>query len=83
MIKKYSINSIEKLMLDVEGAEYKILKSIDFKSVKIKEIFFEKKHFDGSFREGKKYEEIKAILIKEGYDLIEVDKENISAKKSF
>ena len=70
-------------MLDVEGAEYKILKSIDFKSVKIKEIFFEKKHFDGPFSEGKKYEEIKAILIKEGYDLIEVDKENISAKKSF
>ena len=83
LIKKYSINSIEKLMLDVEGAEYKILKSIDFRSVKIKEIFFEKKHFDGSFSEGKKYEEIKAILIKEGYDLIEVDKENISAKKSF
>ena len=42
LIKKYSINSIEKLMLDVEGAEYKILKSIDFRSVKIKEIFLKK-----------------------------------------
>ncbi len=83
LIKKYFINKIEKLMLDVEGSEYRILKSIDYKSIKIKEIFFEKKHFDGSFVEGNKYNEIKKILESQGYTISEVDKENVSAKKSF
>ena len=33
--KKYSIKSINKLQIDVEGSEYKIMKSIDFNKVKI------------------------------------------------
>ena len=44
LVKKYSINKIEKLMLDVEGSEYKILKAINLKNLVIKEIFFEKKY---------------------------------------
>jgi hypothetical protein len=46
-------------MMDVEGAEYKILKSINYREVDINQIIFEKKHFDGIFSEGKKLEEVK------------------------
>ena len=79
LIKKYEIQKIDKLMLDVEGAEYKILKSINYNNTNIRSIFFEKKHFDGSFKEGEKLNEIKDLLTKQGYTLIEVDKENILA----
>ncbi len=81
LVKKYEIKKIEKLMMDVEGAEYKILKSINYNEVDIKKIVFEKKHFDGPFSEGKKLDEIKNILAGSGYDIIDADEENIIAKK--
>ncbi len=81
LVKKYSINSINKLQIDVEGAEYKIMHSIDYNKIKIKNIFFESKHFDGTFTEGKKLKEIKDKLILNGYNLKQVDKENILATK--
>ena len=80
LIKKYSIKKIDKLMLDVEGAEYKILKSINLNQIIIKEIFFEKKHFDGLFKEGKKLEEVKKKLLDSNYLLEEIDSENMLAK---
>ena len=81
LTERYSIKSIDKLQLDVEGAEYKILNSIDFNKVKINQIFFETKHFDGTFLEGKKLEETKKILEINGYTLEKVDSENMLAKK--
>ena len=81
LVKKYSINSINKLQIDVEGAEYKIMHSIDYNKIKIKNIFFESKHFDGTFVEGKKLKEIKDKLISNGYNLKQIDKENILATK--
>ena len=81
LVKKYSINSINKLQIDVEGAEYKIMNSIDYNKIKIKNIFFESKHFDGTFTEGKKLKEIKDKLILNGYKLKQIDKENILATK--
>ena len=81
LVKKYSINSINKLQIDVEGAEYKIMNSIDYNKIKIKNIFFESKHFDGTFTEGKKLKEIKDKLVLNGYNLRQVDKENILATK--
>ena len=54
LVEKYSIRSIEKLQIDVEGAEYEILKTIDFKKIKINKILFESKHFDKTLVEGKK-----------------------------
>ena len=81
LIKKYSIKSIDKLQIDVEGAEYEILKSIDFKTIEIKSIQFESKHFDGTFKEGPKLEEIKQKLKSEGYNLNQIDNENIIANK--
>jgi len=41
IIKKYQCNKIDYLSLDVEGAEYCILKTIDFKNIKIKSISVE------------------------------------------
>ena len=81
LTKKYSIKSIDKLQIDAEGAEYEILKSINFKNIYIKSIQFEFKHFDGTFKEGPKLEEIKNKLISEGYDLKKIDNENIIAYK--
>ena len=81
LIKKYSIKSIDKLQIDVEGAEYEILKSIDFKNIEIKSIQFESKHFDGTFKEGPKLDEIKQKLKSEGYNLNQIDNENIIASR--
>ena len=81
LVEKYSINSINKLQIDVEGAEYKIMNSIDYNKIQIKNIFFESKHFDGTFTEGKKLKEIKDKLVLNGYNLNQVDKENILATK--
>jgi len=81
LVKKYSINSINKLQIDVEGAEYKIMNSIDYNKIKIKNIFFESKHFDGTFTEGEKLKKIKDKLILNGYNLKQIDKENILATK--
>jgi FkbM family methyltransferase len=81
-VKKHNITSIDKLMMDVEGAEYKILKSINYKEILIKHIVFEKKHFDGPFKEGKKLNEIKDLLTNNKYDLFDLDEENMEAKKN-
>ena len=81
MIETFSIQSIDKLQIDVEGAEYKIMNSINYKEIKINNIFFESKHFDGTFTEGKKLNEIKNKLISNGYTVKQVDKENILATK--
>ena len=76
---KYDIQSIEKLMIDVEGAEFKILNSMNFNNVKIKEIFFEKKHFDGYMKQSEKFKMIKQKLEANNYTLKDIDKENILA----
>ena len=79
---KYSISSIGLLQIDVEGAEFEILNSIDFEKIEIKKIIFEFKHFDGTFKEGPKLKLIKEKLIKFNYQLKEIDKENILAEKN-
>ena len=81
LIQKYSIKSIDKLQIDVEGAEYKIMNSINFKKTEINKILFESKHFDGTFIEGKKLKEIEDKLKSNGYKLQQIDKENILASK--
>ena len=82
LIEKYYISSIDLLQIDVEGAEFEILSSIDFEKIKINKIIFEFKHFDGTFKEGPKLKLIKEKLIKFNYQLKEIDKENILAEKN-
>jgi len=81
LMDKYSVSTIDKLQIDVEGAEYEILDSIDYKKIQINKIMFESKHFDGTFNEGLKLELIKKKLILNNFDLIQVDQENILAQK--
>ena len=81
LIKNFEIGSIKKLQIDVEGAEFEILKSIDFKKININQIQFEFKHFDGTFLEGPKLKIIKEKLVKNGFQLTQIDKENILAEK--
>ena len=81
LIKNYKINSIDNLQIDVDGAEFEILNSIDFKKIKIESIEFEFKHFDGTFKEGSKLKVIKEKLLKNGFKLNYLDKENILAVK--
>ena len=82
LMEKYSISSIDLLQIDVEGAEFGILNSINFEKNEIKKIIFEFKHFDGTFKEGTKLKLIKEKLIKFNYQLKEIDKENILAEKN-
>jgi len=81
LVKEYSIGSIEMLQIDIEGAEYKIMKSINYDELNINQILFESKHFDGTFKEGEKLDESKKLLILNNYKLKRVDKENILAFK--
>ena len=83
IIDIFSVKSINRLQIDVEGAEYEILNSIDFKNTIIDSILFESKHFDGTFKEGDKLLEIKKKLSNEGYTLSKIDSENILAKKNY
>ena len=82
LVEKYKIEYINKLIIDAEGFDYNIIKSIDFKKVFIKEIIFEKKHLSTTFQIGSKLNEIKALLAKEKYKLFDISKENILAKKN-
>ena len=81
LVKKYQIKSIENLQIDVEGAEFEILNTIDFTKIDIKRLQFESKHFDGTFFEGPKLKVIKEKLKKNGFETTQIDKENILAIK--
>jgi FkbM family methyltransferase len=81
LIKEYSIGSIEMLQIDTEGAEYKIMKSINYDQLSINQILFESKHFDGTFKESERLDEIKKLLTSKNYKLRKQDKENILAVK--
>ena len=81
LIEKYSITKIDKLLIDVEGSEYAILKNIDFNKINIKKIIFEYKHFDGYKKTGKKLEEILKKFDQNNYSVSKIDEENILAVK--
>tara|TARA_B100000941_G_C28387574_1_gene490853 strand:+ start:150 stop:761 length:612 start_codon:yes stop_codon:yes gene_type:complete len=81
LTKKYDIKEIDKIIIDVEGSEYDILKDIDLNDVKINSILFEYKHFDGHFKTGSKLEEILKKFEANNYKTSKVDEENILAIK--
>ena len=81
LLAKYDILSIDMLQIDAEGSEFEIMDSINYKDVKINKIFFESKHFDGTFNEGEKLNQIKKKLILNNYNLKQVDKDNMLAEK--
>lgn len=81
LIEKYNIKYINKLIIDTEGFDYKIIKSINFKKILINEIMFEKKHLAGTFQIDDKLDEIKNFFLKENYKIFDISEENILAKK--
>ena len=81
MIEKYSITEIDKILIDIEGYEYEILKDMDLKKVRINSILFEYKHFDGYQKTGEKLEEILKKFEENNYKTSKVDEENILAVK--
>ena len=81
LILKHSIEEIDKLIIDVEGSEYEILKDLDLENIKINSILFEFKHFDGHFKTGQKLEEILRKFELNNYKTSKVDEENILAIK--
>ncbi len=81
LIEKYSITEIDKILIDIEGYEYEILRDIDLKKVRINSILFEYKHFDGYQKTGEKLEEILKKFEENNYKTSIVDEENILAIK--
>ena len=81
LIDKYSITEIDKILIDIEGYEYEILKDMDLKKVRINSILFEYKHFDGYLKSGDKLQEIIQKFEKNNYKISKIDKENILAIK--
>ena len=81
LAKKYSIKKVDLLQIDVEGEEFKILSSIDYNQIFIKEIIFEKKHLGGPFQMGDQLNKLKEILNKNDYKITDLNEENCSARK--
>lgn len=69
LLKKYSWDSdeIEWLYIDAEGHDCDIILSTDFSKLRIKNIFFETVHSDGSFKKGEKLERTFNWLYSHGY----------------
>ena len=81
LIDKYSITEIDKILIDIEGYEYEILRDMDLKKVRINSILFEYKHFDGYQKTGEKLEEILKKFEENNYKTSKLDEENILAIK--
>ena len=81
LTEKYKITRINKLIIDTEGFDYKIIKSINFKKIFINKIMFEKKHLGATFQINSKLDEIKNLFSNENYKIFDISEENILAKK--
>jgi FkbM family methyltransferase len=81
LCKKHNITIIDKLLIDVEGAEKKIIESIDYKKILIKELIFEYKHLDGNFTFDNNLKKIIKFLNDKGFKETSRDKENITFNK--
>ena len=82
LVNKYSVKSIDLLLVDIEGEEFKVLSSIEYNQIFIKEIIFEKKHLGGSFQKSEKFDNLKEILNKNGYKIKDLNDENCLATKN-
>ena len=80
LCKKYNINTIDNLLIDVEGHEMLIIKSIDFNKILIKEIKFEFKHLTSTFNYENSLDELIKLFELNNYSEVFRDKENIIFK---
>ena len=77
LCKRYKISSIDKLILDIEGSEKEVLKTINYNEFKISEIQFEFKHLDGYLNYKNSLDDLILFLNSKNYKEIERDQENI------
>ena len=77
---KYNISMIDKLLIDAEGSEKKIIESIDYKKIIIKELVFEYKHLDDTFFFKNNLKKLVSFLNSKNFKETTRDKENITFK---
>jgi len=82
LMQKYNIKIIDKLLIDIEGSEKKIIESINFEKTLIKELIFEYKHLDDTFLFKETLEKIINQLSKKSFKETNRDKENIFFKNT-
>ena len=80
LCEKYNIDTIDNLLIDVEGHEMSILKSIDFNKILILEIKFEFKHLTSTFNYENSLDELIKLFKQNNYSEVLRDKENITFK---
>jgi FkbM family methyltransferase len=80
LCEKYNIDKIDNLLIDVEGHEMAILKSIDFNKISITEIKFEFKHLTSTFNYENSLDELIKLFRQNNYSEVSRDKENIIFK---
>ena len=80
LCERYKISIIDKLLIDVEGAEKQIIETIDYKKILIKELVFEYKHLDGSFLFNNNLKLLIKFLNNKNFQETARDKENITFK---
>ena len=77
IIKANNITSIDTLIVDTEGHDYKILKALDLSILKPKNIIFEHKYMDGTYKRGENFIELTNHFYNNGYKFIKEDDDDI------
>jgi FkbM family methyltransferase len=81
LCKRYKISSIDKLIIDIEGSEKAVLKTINYEEFKISKIQFEFKHLDGYLNYKNSLDDLILFFNSKNYKEIERDQENITFYK--
>jgi len=77
LCKKYKISSIDKIILDIEGSEKEVLKTINYEEFKIQEIQFEFKHLEGYLNYKNSLDDLILFFDSKNYKEKHRDQENI------
>jgi len=81
LCKKYKISSIDKIILDIEGSEKEVLKTINYEEFKIQEIQFEFKHLEGYLNYKNSLDDLILFFDSKNYKEKHRDQENITFRK--
>jgi len=81
LCKRYKISSIDKFILDIEGSEKEVLKTINYEEFKIQEIQFEFKHLDGYLNYKNSLDDLILFFDSKNYKEKHRDQENITFRK--
>ena len=82
LFEEYGVSFIECLRVDTEGHDFEILKTLNSTDVRPREIICERKHMDGTFNCGARYEELVGFLHQLKYSVKILNEENSIATLS-